>query len=124
MSKNAKQASPVEAEVSPTDPVEIEVNTTDPVDFQVEELTNALETLQIVPHKVKRKVKTVKTSVGAEILVHIAKGELSNKEILAAVLEGNPKRKTTYACVAWYQSKVKVGLIDLPQVEEEDQEEV
>jgi len=60
-------------------------------------------------------VKTVKTGVGVQILQHIADGVLSNKEIVAKVLEDNPLRKTTYACVAWYQSQVKAGKIDLPE---------
>jgi hypothetical protein len=75
------------------------------------------------PHAPAKKpmkvVKTVKTGVGAQILQHIADGVLSNKEIVAKVLEDNPLRKTTYACVAWYQSQVKAGKIDLPEAQEE-----
>jgi len=59
----------------------------------------------------------VKTGVGAQILALIAEGVLSNKEIVTKVLEDNPLRKTSYACVAWYQSQVKAGKIDLPKVE-------
>ena len=62
--------------------------------------------------------KTVKTGVGARILELIAEGKLSNKEIVAKVLEENPMRKTTYACVAWYKSQVRANKIDLPKVEE------
>lgn len=72
--------------------------------------------------KVVKTVKTVKTGVGAQILFLIAQGELSNKEIVAKVLEDNPLRKTTYACVAWYKSQVAAGKIDLPQVTEEAEE--
>ena len=68
------------------------------------------------PKPMYKVVKTVKTGVGAQILVLIAQGELSNKEIVAKVLEDNPLRKTTYACVAWYKSQVAAGKIDLPQV--------
>ena len=78
----------------------------------------------IVTTKTMKKVKTVKTGVGSQILLLIAQGELSNKEIVAKVLEDNPMRKTTYACVAWYQSQVKAGKIDLPVVEEETEESV
>ena len=74
-----------------------------------------------LPKKIKQ-VKTIKTGVGAQILYLIAQGELSNKEIVAKVLEDNPLRKTTYACVAWYKSQVTAGKIDLPQVEEESEE--
>lgn len=76
----------------------------------------------LVKTKTMKKVKTVKTGVGSQILFLIAQGHLSNKEIVAKVLEDNPLRKTTYACVAWYQSQVKAGKIDLPQVEEESEE--
>jgi hypothetical protein len=83
-----------------------------PVDL-VQVMTN------LVTVKTIKKVKTVKTGVGAQILTLIAQGHLSNKEIVCKVLADNPLRKTTYACVAWYQSQVKAGKIDLPQVEEE-----
>lgn len=73
--------------------------------------------------KVHKVVKTVKTGVGQQILQHIADGILTNKEIVAKVLEDNPLRKTTYACVAWYQSQVKAGKIDLPKPVEEVTEE-
>ncbi len=77
----------------------------------------------VITTKTMKVVKTVKTGVGAQILFLIAQGELSNKEIVAKVLEDNPLRKTTYACVAWYKSQVAAGKIDLPQVEEETTEE-
>lgn len=70
--------------------------------------------------KPMKKVKTVKTGVGAQILYLIAEGVLSNKEIVAKVLEDNPLRKTTYACVAWYKSQVAAGKIDLPEVTAEE----
>ncbi len=66
--------------------------------------------------KPMKKVKTVKTGVGYEILTLIAQGELSNKEIVEMVLQANPLRKTTYACVAWYKSQVAAGKIDLPTI--------
>ena len=77
----------------------------------------------VVTTKTMKIVKTVKTGVGQQILCLIAQGKLSNKEIVAKVLEDNPMRKTTYACVAWYQSQVKAGKIDLPSAEEETSEE-
>jgi hypothetical protein len=82
-----------------------------------------VDDLYIPLKKPMKVVKTVKTGVGAQILQHIADGVLSNKEIVAKVLEDNPLRKTTYACVAWYKSQVTAGKIDLPQVEEETTEE-
>ena len=76
----------------------------------------------VVKTKTMKKVKTVKTGVGAQILFLIAQGHLSNKEIVAKVIEDNPMRKTTDACVAWYQSQVRAGKIDLPEVTEESEE--
>ena len=69
--------------------------------------------------KVVKAVKTKKTGVGQQILQLIADGVLSNKEIVEKVLKDNPERKTTYACVAWYQSQVRAGKIDLPKPQEE-----
>ena len=77
----------------------------------------------VVKTKTMKVVKTVKTGVGAQILALIAQGELTNKEIVAKVLADNPMRKTSYACVAWYQSQVRAGKIDLPVVTEEETEE-
>ena len=79
---------------------------------EVSDLAQAVTAM--VQTKTMKVVKTVKTGVGAQILQHIADGVLSNKEIVAKVLEDNPLRKTTYACVAWYQSQVRAGKIDLP----------
>lgn len=89
-----------------------EVTTIAPVESEINDLYVPLK-------KPVKTVKTVKTGVGAQILQHIADGVLSNKEIVAKVLEENPLRKTTYACVAWYQSQVKAGKIDLPEAQEE-----
>jgi len=84
-------------------------------------IDQAMKTLVTTkPHKV---VKTVKTGVGAQILQHIADGVLSNKEIVERVLQDNPLRKTTYACVAWYKSQVRAGKIDLPEAQEEVMDE-
>ena len=53
------------------------------------------------------KVKTVVTGVGGRIVELIREGQLDNKAILAKVRAEHPLRKTTYACVAWYQSKLR-----------------
>ena len=98
---------------APTVPEIIEVSDVD--------LAQAMSNLVTV--KTMKVVKTVKTGVGQQILLLIAQGVLSNKEIVAKVLEDNPMRKTTYACVAWYKSQVSAGKIDLPQVEETASEE-
>ena len=50
---------------------------------------------------------TIVTGVGSEIKTLISEGKMSNKEILAEVLRRNPARKTTYACVAWYQTEMR-----------------
>ena len=42
----------------------------------------------LVTTKVMKKVKTVKTGVGQQILLLLAQGELSNKEIVDKVLRG------------------------------------
>lgn len=95
----------------------------DPIKW-VDETPTIDQAMAMMP-KVKsmKIVKTVKTGVGQQILQHIADGVLTNKEIVAKVLEDNPLRKTTYACVAWYQSQVKAGKIDLPKPLEEVTEE-
>ena len=77
---------------------------------------DAIDELYVPIVKTHKKVKTVKTGVGYEILTLIAQGELSNKEIVEMVLAANPLRKTTYACVAWYKSQVAAGKIDLPSI--------
>ncbi len=95
----------------------------DPIKW-VDETPSLNDVMSTMPKtKVMKVVKTVKTGVGAQILQHIADGVLSNKEIVAKVLADNPLRKTTYACVAWYQSQVKAGKIDLPKPLEEVTEE-
>ena len=104
-------------------PVEVNAETLEVVtagDETPVDLGQAMTNLVTV--KTIKKVKTVKTGVGAQILFLIAEGVLSNKEIVAKVLEDNPLRKTTYACVAWYQSQVAAGKIDLPQVSTADVE--
>ena len=99
-------------------PVEVNAETLEVVtagDETPVELGQAMTNLVTV--KTMKKVKTVKTGVGYEILTLIAQGELSNKEIVEMVLAANPLRKTTYACVAWYKSQVAAGKIDLPIIE-------
>lgn len=96
-------------------PVEVNAETLEIVGAEAPvDLGQAMTNLVTV--KPMKKVKTVKTGVGAQILQLIAEGVLSNKEIVAKVLEDNPLRKTTYACVAWYKSQVSAGKIDLPEV--------
>ena len=85
---------------------------------------DAIDELYVPIVKPMKKVKTVKTGVGYEILTLIAQGELSNKEIVEMVLAANPLRKTTYACVAWYKSQVAAGKIDLPIIETAEETEV
>ena len=96
-------------------PETLEVVTAVTVGAEVEATLDQAMT-NLVTTKPMKKVKTVKTGVGAQILQLIAEGVLSNKEIVAKVLEDNPLRKTTYACVAWYKSQVSAGKIDLPEV--------
>lgn len=106
------------------DPTTLEVTTIVVDAPKTEEVAITLDQAMVnVAHtKTMKIVKTVKTGVGSQILFLIAQGELSNKEIVAKVLEDNPLRKTTYACVAWYQSQVKAGKIDLPEVPAEQEE--
>ena len=74
-------------------------------------MTNAFESMLVQLESVKHEPKGVKqtsvTGVGNEIKALIREGKLTNKQILARVLENNPARKTTYACVAWYQSDLR-----------------
>ena len=51
--------------------------------------------------------RTSVTGVGNEIKALIREGKLTNTQILEQVLKNNPARKTTYACVAWYQSNLR-----------------
>jgi len=90
---------------------------------EVVEQSGFTDELYVPVTKTMKKVKTVKTGVGAQILQLITDGVLSNKEIVAKVLEDNPLRQTTYACVAWYKSQVAAGKIDLPEAQEEVMEE-
>lgn len=54
-----------------------------------------------------KKVKTVVTGVGARIKELILTTDLTNQQILELVRKEHPLRKTTYACVAWYQSDLR-----------------
>ena len=107
-------------------PIELPILTTDNMleraeiaqaNAEVDSTPTEVDSLYVPIVKPMKKVKTVKTGVGYEILTLIAQGELSNKEIVETVLAANPLRKTTYACVAWYKSQVAAGKIDLPKVE-------
>ena len=102
-----------------TPPVEVNPETLEIVTPEVEtpETSLAQAMASLVTVKTMRVVKTKKTGVGQQILLLIAQGVLTNKEIVTKVLEDNPERKTTYACVAWYQSQVRAGKIDLPGLE-------
>jgi len=64
-----------------------------------------------------KKVKTVVTGVGARIRELIKEGKLSNNEILELVRKEHPLRKTTYACVAWYQSKMRKEVLEAAPTE-------
>jgi hypothetical protein len=59
-----------------------------------------------------KKVKTVKTGVGSRIIELIKAGNKTNKEILEIVRAENPARNTTYACIAWYQTKLKKEVVN------------
>lgn len=54
-----------------------------------------------------KKVKTVVTGVGSRIKELIQTTNMTNNEILELVRKEHPLRKTTYACVAWYQSDLR-----------------
>ena len=76
-------------------------------------MTNAfsgmIEQLESIKHvsSVASVGRTSVTGVGNEIKALIREGRLTNKQILEQVLKNNPARKTTYACVAWYQSDLR-----------------
>jgi len=118
--KSTKKPVGTELEVQSTSPIEsIDITTKlEAIYDQLEAQSTETPTddLYIPIIKPMKKVKTVKTGVGYEILTLIAQGELSNKEIVETVLAANPLRKTTYACVAWYKSQVAAGKIDLPTI--------
>lgn len=123
MTKAQKAALALEAQTAGVETVAPETIVVETEAVVAEPQATETDELYVPIVKPMKKVKTVKTGVGAQILRLIAQGELSNKEIVAKVLEDNPLRKTTYACVAWYKSQVAAGKIALPQVEEETAEE-
>lgn len=71
----------------------------------------------IKPSKAKKQAKKAKESpkaevkakggIGKTITAAIVAGKLSNDEILALVKKTYPTCKTTYACVAWYKTKLR-----------------
>ena len=67
-----------------------------------------------------KKVKTEVTGVGSRIIELIKEGKLSNKEILEVVRSENPVRKTTYSCVAWYQSKLKKESLEVDTTSQDE----
>ena len=61
----------------------------------------------------KAEMPTKKVGIGKMITEKILAGGMTNDEILKFVKETCPTSKTTYACVAWYKSKLrKAGEIE------------
>lgn len=53
-------------------------------------------------------VKTAKVGIGSTIIDLILKNpEMTNQEILTKVRDQFKSAQTTYACVAWYKSKLR-----------------
>ena len=68
----------------------------------------------VVETPVVEEVKAPKAGIGSTIITLILENpELSNNEILAKVKEQFEAAQTSYACIAWYKSKlrreVKIG---------------
>lgn len=53
------------------------------------------------------KVSKAKLGVGKLVAESIMAGKLDNNAILALVKEKIPAAKTTYACIAWYRTKLR-----------------
>jgi hypothetical protein len=65
-------------------------------------------------------VKTVKTNVGSRIIELIQSKKYSNKEILKIVRDEDSNRKTSYACIAWYQSKLKKEALEVDTTSQDE----
>lgn len=60
-----------------------------------------VETPKVEEPKVKR------ITIASQIIEMIMEGKLSNEAIKDKILAANPKAKTTYACIAWYRTKLR-----------------
>ena len=57
---------------------------------------------------VVEEVKTVKVGIGSTIIDLILKNpEMTNNEILTKIKEQFESSQTSYACIAWYKSKLR-----------------
>ena len=68
------------------------------------------KTKQVVKQVVETKVeepKVKRITIASQIIEMILEGKLTNEEIKNKILTNNPKAKTTYACVAWYRTKLR-----------------
>lgn len=63
---------------------------------------------EVKAEEVKAEVKTPKVGIGSTIVEMILKNpEMTNEQILAEVKAKFEKAQTSYACIAWYKSKLR-----------------
>lgn len=72
-----------------------------PIEEEVEEVEE-VEKVRVIPSKPQ--------GIGAFCVAQLKEG-LSPKQVLANALEKFPSAKTSMACVYWYASKIKQGLL-------------
>jgi hypothetical protein len=59
-----------------------------------------------------KEVKAPRITIASLIIEKIKEGKMSNEQIKDYILVTVPKAKTTYACIAWYRTKLrKEGVI-------------
>lgn len=68
-------------------------------------MAKAKQVVQEVQAVEQPKVKRI--TIASQIIEMILEGKLSNEQIKNEVLKANPKAKTTYACIAWYRTKLR-----------------
>lgn len=66
-----------------------------------------VQTTEVKTEEVKVEVKAPRVTIASQIIAKIMEGGKTNEQILKEVKESNPTCKTTYACIAWYQSKLR-----------------
>ena len=63
--------------------------------------------VEVVEQPTVEQPKVKKITIASQIIEMIMEGKLTNEQIKNKILESNSKAKTTYACVAWYRTKLR-----------------
>lgn len=80
----------------------------------------------VEPTPVVEEVKIAKVGIGSTVIDLILKNpEMTNNEILAKIKEQFESSQTSYACIAWYKSKLrKEGKIGARVFKKKEQQQV